>query len=264
VGDVVVAAGLLALAATYATGWRSQGTRADPRRLSAFLVAFVTLLVALLSPLATAADTSLTAHMVQHVLLIAVVPPLLLASRAGSVTMLALSPPARRRVARATAPVMRAARHPFAVVVAVAVQLGAMAIWHAPDLYDAAATHETLHAFEHLTLLLTALLLWWTVALAMRARPAIAVTGLFVASFGCTALGAAMVLAGHTWYPLYARAGGHSALADQQLAGVVMWAFANFVLVIATCSIVAIWLGRLDRTSPSRSVTVTATGEPAP
>jgi putative membrane protein len=262
--DLVIATGLLALAVAYTAGWRNEGARADPRRLAAFAAALATLLVALLSPLAGDADTSLTAHMVQHVLLLVVVPPLLLAGRTGTTILFALPRPRRRRAMAATAPVVRAARHPASVAVAVVLQLGTMALWHAPALYDAAVRHAALHALEHVTLLATSLLLWWTVTLTIRSRPAIALGGLFVASVGCTALGAAMVLTGDVWYPLYQRHGGSAALADQQLAGVVMWGFANLVLVVAACSIVAIWLTRLERTTPNRPVAGAGIREPAP
>jgi len=253
-GDVVIAISLGALAAAYATGWRNLGTRAKPWQFAAFAGALATLLVALLSPVASDAGTSLTDHMVQHVLLLAVVPPLLLAGRTGTTILFALPVRRRRRALVATAPLVRAARQPVSVAAAVVVQLGTMAIWHTPSVYDAAATHEALHAFEHLTLLGTALLLWWTVASAMRSRPAVALAALFAASLGCTALGAAMVLTHDAWYPLYTRFDGRDALGYQQIAGVLMWGFANLILVVTTCAVVAIWLVRLERSSPSRPV----------
>ena len=113
-GDVVIAISLGALAAAYATGWRNLGTRAKPWQFAAFAGALATLLVALLSPVASDAGTSLTDHMVQHVLLLAVVPPLLLAGRTGTTILFAL-PVRRRRRALARDRAARARRSPAGV-----------------------------------------------------------------------------------------------------------------------------------------------------
>jgi cytochrome c oxidase assembly factor CtaG len=62
------------------------------------------------------------------------------------------------------------------------------------------------------------------------------VVALFVAALPGSALGAALTLADHTWYPAY------PALDDQQMAGVVMWAFAGTVYVVAAGVVFGLWL----------------------
>ena len=57
-----------------------------------------------------------------------------------------------------------------------------------------------------------------------------------------------MTLAGHPWYPAYAKAAG--AVEDQQVAGVVMWAVGGLAQLVAGCALFAAWLGFVERTRP--------------
>ncbi len=252
--EAVPALLLAVLGGAYAAGW-SRAPAPRPARLVAFGGALATLLVALASPLATRADTSLTAHMVQHVLIIGLAPPLLLAAHAGATIANALAPARRRAVSAAVRPVRIVARRARSVTItaAVAVQVAVMTVWHVPGLYDAAATNELLHALEHLTLFATAFALWWAVVEGLRTRPAAALLALLAASTACTALGAAMALAGSPWYPHYRTGAASSALLDQQVAGAVMWGVTNAFAVVAGAAFVWGWLARLDRDSPARS-----------
>lgn len=173
--------------------------------------------VALVPPFDDAAARSLTAHMVQHVLLIAVAAPLL----GGGL------PPSGRRRWRSWA------------VATLAVQAIVMWAWHAPGLYEAALRHEPVHALEHLSLLGTATVFWWV--LDVRRPAGSAVAFVFAAALPGSALGAAMTLAASAWYPSY------PALADQQLAGVVMWAFAGLAYVVMGAVVFGVWLARSER-----------------
>jgi cytochrome c oxidase assembly factor CtaG len=245
VAEAAPALGLAALGAVYALGW-SRRSSPRPGQLVAFAGAFATLLVALASPLASRADSSLTAHMVQHVLLIGLAPPLLLVARVGAVTSLALPRPKRRALVAATRPLLRLARRSrwATISLAVAAQVTVMTVWHPPALYD---------AFEHLTLFGTAFVLWWAVVDGLRARPVAALLAVLAASTACTALGAAMALAGSPWYPHYDVGSRSAALLDQQMAGAVMWGVTNAFGVVAAAAFVWAWLARLDRDSPARS-----------
>jgi cytochrome c oxidase assembly factor CtaG len=245
---------LAALGAAYAVGW-SRSPSARPGQLVAFVGALATLLVALVSPLATSADTSLSAHMIQHVLLIGLAPPLLLVARAGGVVSRTLSREQRRAVVAVTRPALRLARRSrwATISVATVVQVTVLTVWHTPGLYDAAATNDALHAFEHLTLFGTAFLLWWAVVDGLRSRPVPALLAVLAASTACTALGAAMALSGSPWYPHYDVGSRSSALLDQQMAGAVMWGVTNAFAVVAAAAFVWSWLARLDRDSPARS-----------
>jgi cytochrome c2 len=105
-----------------------------------------------------------------------------------------------------------------------------------------------MHALEHLSFFGTALLLWWTVLQPLGRRrtgyPAsILLLGGTLMQSG--ALGALLMFARTPWYPLHAagaRAWGMSLLADQQLAGLIMWVPAGFVYVIAAALLFMQWM----------------------
>ena len=131
---------------------------AEPRRFSArplpFLAGIAGLFLALTSPLEALADSGLfSAHTVQHVLLILIVPPLLL---------MGLSRELALRILRYSW-VRAMERHLGNPRIAWPVGVAAIWIWHLPRLYNLALAHEPVHAAEHLTLLATAMMFWWPV-----------------------------------------------------------------------------------------------------
>jgi cytochrome c oxidase assembly factor CtaG len=251
--DLLLAGGTVAVVVVYARGWSRSTT--PPGRVLAFAGGLAVVLVAVASPLERAAETSLTDHMAQHVLLLVVAPPLLVAARPGR-TLARGAPRALAAVVRAGG---RATRH-LVGTHAVALPLGAVAlqaalvgIWHLPGPFDAAAHDGALHALEHASYLASSLVLWSAVAwAARRGLAAAALLCLFATALVCTALGAAMTLAPAPWYSVYAHGRAGAALADQQLAGVVMWGFSNVALVVAAVALFGRWLADLERRIPSR------------
>ena len=213
--------------------------------------------VALVSPLDGRAHASLTAHMVQHVLLLAVAPPLLVAA-SPMATLLAGIPAAARGLVgqgwTAAGTELRSSRWPAWVTAAAALQTAVMWAWHAPALYEAAVRVPALHALEHLSFLGAGLLFWATMAAAVATRRGSGVPALFVAALPGSALGAALTLAGRPWYPAY------PSLDDQQLAGVVMWGFAGTVYVVAAGVVFGLWLAaeELSEDQPSTAATTAA------
>lgn len=189
------------------------------------------LAVAVASPLEALTGLLFSAHMAQHLLLVLVAAPLL-AGAAPALTMLwALPGRVRRPLAIAWsksgwARLWRLASHPLAATVVFVAVLWA---WHLPSLYQAAARNDALHTLEHLSMVGSAMLFWWSV-LAPLGRPRIprlatALLLFFVAAQGGI-LGALMTLAPEPWYPFYVAAAasiGVPALRDQQLAGLLMW-----------------------------------------
>ncbi|HEV3450120.1 MAG TPA: cytochrome c oxidase assembly protein [Acidimicrobiia bacterium] len=255
--DVLLVAAAVGVVSTYARGWARtppSALAARPVRVLAFGTGFAVTVVALAPPLEAVAETSLTAHMAQHVLLLAVAPPLLVAGRPGSV--LARGLPLVAGPARRAWRGLRAATRRAGVAVpaaAVALQVTLMAAWHVPAVFDAAVRRPALHGLEHTTFLAASILLWWAVAgAAARGRPAVALLCVFTAGLACTALGALLVLASSPWYPAYAHRDMSAALADQQLAGIVMWGFANVALAVAAAVLVGTWLSGLEHVVPSR------------
>jgi putative membrane protein len=238
--------------------WRRAGVGrgVKPAQIAAFVGALVVLAVALLSPLDALSSVLFSAHMGQHLLLIAVAAPLLILGAPPAVWWWALPRSSRRPVARwwhgqqLLHHVLRWITHPLTAWL---LHTLALWIWHAPILYQAALDHEAIHALEHLGFFGTALLFWWV--LLQPATPGNLHYGIgmllsFTTALHSGLLGALLTFAPSPWIPAYratAAAWGLSPLADQQLAGVIMWVPAGVVYLATTLSLLALWLRALER-----------------
>jgi putative membrane protein len=248
---LVVLAGCFVYARGLQRLWRVAGTGrlVTPLQAGCFAGAFIAALLALGPPLDSAVDGNLPLHMVQHVLLLVVIPPLLATSAPVTVALYAL--PAHRR--RALQPLWRRmlrsqeGSHWLAWTAgAFALANLTLAVWHLPVCYEAALRNPVLHVAEHLSFVATATLFWWMVLGAgRRDRRGLGVLGVFVASLPASALGVLMTLASTSWYASY----GESARAvrNQQVAGAIMWGFGGLALVVAAAALFASWLAAMDR-----------------
>jgi cytochrome c oxidase assembly factor CtaG/cytochrome c2 len=206
------------------------------RRLYALVAGAAVALLALVG-LHGAADRSLAGHMAQHVLLLNVAGPLL-------------------ALGTAVPRVLRGARPAVALAAGVVVQTTAVWVWHAPGPYQAAIRTDALHAAEHLVFLGAAMVFWWSVmSAARRGGYGLAVVAVFVAAVPATMLGVGMTFARTPWYPAAAivRPTLTSALHDQQLAGVVMWAFGGLASVVAGVAVFAAWVSSLEQATARRA-----------
>jgi len=236
---VLVAVGLAAV------GYRRMHARSPQGRgeVAAFAAGLAAVAVALASPLEGAAGALFSAHMLQHLLLVLVAAPLLVAGL-PPLPVRAAPPWARRW--------LDVLLHPVVVWALATVTLWA---WHLPVLYDAAVRNDVLHAFEHATLLGTALLVW-AVVWGKGPRPAAvpeALALLFATMLASAALGAILTLAGSPLYGVHAtttEAWGLTALQDQRLAGGIMWVPAGLVYMAVMAGLLARWL---DAAAPSGS-----------
>jgi putative membrane protein len=230
----------LLYAAVLAQHGRDAAVRLTPLRVLAGAAGLVTLALALGPPLDGWAASDLAAHMLQHVLLLAVAPPLLLLGCVPAVVVRALPSASRQRLYRAAG--------------AIALQTLVLGVWHLPRLYDAAAANNALHALEHASFLGAGCVFWWCVlGLGSESGPAWAVVCLFVASLPATLLGALMTLSTAPWYPYYATGATAHALTRQQLAGVVMWGVGGMVYVVSAAALFAAWLARMEQSTPARA-----------
>ena len=205
-------AAAVALTAAYALAARRY--RPAGWRVAYFAGAIVLLLAVLLTPLATVAlHYHLWAHLVQNVALAEWVPLLLVAS---------VPPALAASAARIGA--MRLLTRPF---VALPLWLGGYLVWHVPAAYDAALEHHALLQLEHLTYLVSGVLLWWPV---LQGKPWSLSSGakaayLFAAFVFASPLGLLLALLPSPLYDFYVEAPrlwGLTPLADQQLAGIAM------------------------------------------
>ena len=230
-----VLAGVLALAGLYTYGVVTGGRRVPLAQPVAFFGGCVALLAALNGPLHDLSDYYLlSAHMVQHLILTLVVAPLWLAGTPGEVLDRLLAPMLRWRPAGA---VVRTLTRPLVAFAAYAVVLIG---WHLPAPFNAALEAHGWHIVEHLTLLATAVLGWWPILSTSRRLPPLPYAAqllyLFVFGMPMTVVAAFVTTADEALYPWYATVPplfGLGPVADQQLAGIIMWVPAGVVPLVA-------------------------------
>ena len=227
---------LLVSALVYFRGWRHL-TKVLPRqfpqfRLLLFLLGLALLFVALESPLDAFSSLLLEAHMVQHLLLMMVIPPLLLLGQ-PMLPMLRGLP--RPFVKEGLGPFLRwpALRRFCGLLITpwfawLAYNLAAV-LWHVPALYEFALRSPAWHDVEHACFFWTAILFWWPV---IQPWPSQArwlrwtmIPYLLAADLVNTAIAGSFVFADKILYPSYAAAtlGGLSPRNDQIAAGAIMW-----------------------------------------
>jgi len=247
------------VAALYAIGWRKRAVRRREARLQAALFAagLGTLVLAFASPLASLDEDLFWAHMTQHVLLLAVAPPLILLGRPWSTTWrafpLCLRRAAAHRVLRASrsASVRTAWRTLTAPIIGLGLFCGTLAFWHLPGLYDLTLRSSAAHELEHALFLATGLLLWSQLidSPPLRSRLAYPARAVYatVAMVAGSLLAIVLAVAAEPLYAPYAEAasrpGGISALADQQLAAGIMWVPGSIPFAAAVLVFVDRWLG---------------------
>ena len=233
----------IALALVYAQGGR--GRRHDRRRAAAFYGGVAAAVLALDTPIDAYADRLFSVHMLQHVLLLTVVPPLLVLGRPWPRLWQPFPVSIRRAGARLLSAGAPLARLDVALVL-LAADLGA---WHVPALYDATLRSDLVHQLEHLSFVLVGILFWAPVlgTPPLRARLDGAQRFVYLVLAMVPGWILAIVLA-FARTPLYSytalqrRPGGISALADQQLAAGVMWVPGSLVYTVAACWALYSWL----------------------
>ncbi len=246
--------------------WKSagRGHGITVARVVSFYAGMVTLLLALASPLDALADTLFSAHMLQHVLLIAVAAPLVVLGVPAVPLLWGFSRDVRVAIGRNwTRSRLGAVIHPLLTPVpAWLLHTVALWVWHLPGPYAAALSNEWIHAAEHTCFFVTALMVWW-VAFSPAAEhrgetlgPLAVLLGTFIQS---GALGALLTFASTPWY--YGQSVGAgvwhlTALEDQQLAGLIMWIPASFIYIGAILAVMLRWFRDEPGTLPTSGIAV--------
>lgn len=231
--EVVLACGLAA--AAWAWGWLRHGYRPPSGQAARFLGGLLALLLALNGPLHDLSDGYLfSAHMVQHLVLTLVVPPLLLTGVPSFMIDAVLRPALARR---APAWVLSRLTRPLPAFSVYAVALVA---WHLPGPYNTALEIHGWHVVEHLLLIAAAVLGWWPIASPSRRLPplphAAQLLYLFVFGMPMTVVAAMITGAEHVLYPFYEAAPRITTLtplADQRLGGIIMWVPSGLIPLLA-------------------------------
>ena len=196
----------------------------------AFLLGVNLMFLSLFSALDELGDRYLfSMHMLQHLILTTVGPPLLLI---GTPDWL-IQPLLRHRVVLSIGKVLT---HPAVAFTLFNVNVW---LWHAPPLYDATLVNQTLHILEHISFVLFSLLYWWPMFSPVKeGLPRLSTGGqvlyLFFGSMPMVLLGAGLTFAPPLYAPyLYApRVWGLSPATDQQLGGLLMWVPVSLYMIV--------------------------------
>jgi cytochrome c oxidase assembly factor CtaG len=252
---------ILLTAAIYIRGWRAirktRRTQFTDLRLISFLSGLTLLWIATASPLDGFADTLLTVHMIEHLLLMSAIPMLLLYALPVVPLLRGLPTPIRRWIANPlirTQP-LRSFAH-WLVTPAISwllMNVGYLG-WHVPGAYDLALENETWHGVEHFCFLITSLLFWCTI---LRPWPAQeqrndwgALLYLALADIVMTMLSGFLTFCDRPVYPYYVahpNPFGLPVLEDQVLGAVIMWVLGSFAFLIPAMIIT------IQLLSPSRN-----------
>lgn len=257
--DKATVIGLSSLGVLYWIGARRLATRRQQRwhvEGAAFATGLVALLAAVLPWFDSAVIERFSAHMAQHELMMLIGAPLVVAGRPLATCVWALPQPWRQLTAAYLqyGLVARAVRVLTTPAVAWALHGAALWIWHLPILYNLAVQNEPVHAMQHAMFVGTSLVFWSGLVYGRygRAGYGAAVFFVFTTAVHTGILGALLTVAQKPIYLVYASIPGVSnetALADQQLAGLVMWIPAGVLLTLVGIALFAAWLGESERRS---------------
>jgi putative membrane protein len=252
----------------YVRGWR-RGRVLRPHELPlwraiCFCAGILSAWLAIASPIGVFDDVVLTIHMVQHLTLMSVAPPLILLGAPAVPILRGLPRPILQKVfapllrLKALRQIVHGLIHP--VTGWLALNLAFLG-WHIPAAYELALRNETWHEVEHACFFFTSLLFWWTVLQPWPSRPVWSrwktIPYLLTADFVNTALCAFFAFSSRVLYPAYVdapRVFSLSALNDQIFAGAFMWVFGSLFYLIPT---VAIVFHLMESNTPARTYRTT-------
>jgi cytochrome c oxidase assembly factor CtaG len=238
--------GLFLAVAIYARGWfRLHAAFPDlisVSRFAAFLAGIGSVWIAIGSPLNAFDDVSLTIHMVQHLLLMAIAPPLILL---GTPALALLQGLPRWLATKVVGPFLRwrLVRQFGRVISNPAIcwlaAMFALIVWHVPAVFELALRWDWLHEIEHASFLGAGLLFWWPVvqpwpSASQWPRWSIPLY-LFCATLPCDALSGFLVFCDRVVYSSYLsvpKVFNLSPLQDQQFAAALMWTSITIIFLV--------------------------------
>jgi putative membrane protein len=228
------------------------GLAAPRRRVAAFAGALLVLLLSLNGPLHDLSDRSLfSAHMLQHLVLTLVFPPLFLYGLTPAVVRPFLGP----------AWVLRLGAWMTRPIQAGAIFTVPIALWHLPRFYEAAMRDHNLHILQHLLFISTSVIMWWPILSPVPELPRASYPAqllyLFLLGIPMSVVGAMITLADDPLYPFYVaapRVFGLTPLADQQIGGLMMWVPGGLVFWLAMTVVWFRWARREHRGEGDRYV----------
>jgi len=229
--EPTVIAGTFIVVSFYFYGALTQKDCFVPWRAALFLLGVTTMFLALVSPLDTAADRLLSMHMLQHVFLTTIGPPLVLLGLPPGILSGVL---ANRRI-------LAGARLLFHPVVTATVFIVNMWVWHVPFVYELALEDIWVHVAMHIAFMATGIMFWWPVIQPAPELPRVGdgarLLYLFATGMPMGLLAVMFFASGGVIYDYYERPDplwGINPMDDQQVAGLIMGALgesASFVAI---------------------------------
>ncbi len=240
------------------------GDEISPGKAIAFLLGVNLIFLSLFSALDELGDSYLfSAHMLQHLILIMVGPPLMLIGTPGWL----IEPLLRNRIVLRLG---KALTHPVVAFTLLNVDVW---LWHAPSLYDATLFNQNLHILEHLSYILFGLLFWWPLFSPVKeGLPRLSIGGqilyLFFGSMPMMLLGAGLTFTPPLYAPyLYApRVWGLSPATDQQLGGLLMWVPVSLYMIVIMSILFIRWMQKQERETheeEARQDAISEVGQPS-
>jgi len=240
-----VSTALIVVAFVYLRSWvrarRQDYGSVEGWRAGSFLLGLLFAWIATASPLAALDHEMLTAHMVQHLLLMTLAPPFILFGLPHKPLVHHLLPRFSQTVGHPlqSEPVQQFVNlvtHPAICWLAAA---GALVVWHIPSVFILGLRSLMWHWAEQTSFLATGLLFWspivrpWQISLKWPESSILLY--LFLATLPCDILSGFLVFCDRVVYPVFLsspRSFGFSALEDQQCAGALMWTCVTVVYLI--------------------------------
>lgn len=230
----------------------------SPWRTASYLSGLAVIWIALMSPIDVLSGQYFFMHMIQHLLLVMIAPPLLLLADPMPIMLWGLPEGLRLEVGRWLRPgsaFRRAARVVTAPGLVWLYFVAGVVGWHAPSAYNAALVSDLAHDLEHLSFFIPAMLFWWHVigaaphihprlsrgariAYVLAGVPPTAITGIVI-SFSGELI--------YTYYETVPRLGAMTALEDQMLGGALMWIPGSMMYIVAALVLVARIAGEEER-----------------
>jgi len=213
-----------------------------------FILGLFLIWLATASPLSLLDHESLTAHMVQHLLLMTFAPPLILLG--ASLKTLLYGLPRRLVLVMGRSFQSTGFHHVWSVLAHPAIcwlgAAGTLVAWHIPAVFVLGLRSQMWHGIEQVSFLATGLLFWWPVVQPWRSSSkwpeSSLLVYLFLATLPCDILSGFLVFCERVVYPVYFSSSqpfGLSALEDQQCAGALMWTCVTVVYLIAGAIVTA-------------------------
>ena len=246
--------GLAALASLYI--WRARSATSENilsgwRKLS-FFSALLVIFGSLNGPIHDLSDTYLfSAHMVQHLLLTMLMPPLMILGVPGWM----LRPLLRNRV------ISRVARRVTKPITCFVIFNLVIAVWHLPIFYNAAMDNHNIHILEHLMFMAAAVLMWWPITSQLPELPRLSYPGqmlyCFLMILPMSIVAIYISMADQVLYPAYSaapRVTSLSPLEDQLLGGLIMWVPGGVIFMIIMTVVFFRWAARGEDDTASAQV----------